>query len=173
MPISAASNKKPVMDILKRFGAKNILELGVGYGHFGPKIKIEIPGSFLVGVEIFKPYFEKIPTACYKELHNQDIRKFDYDGLCVRMQMQAVMMIDVLEHLVKDDGVILLKTLHRLFPLIVISVPIVDYPQEEFMGNKWEEHKSQWKEKEFLNLGYTLEFKDELIGIFYKVNDLW
>lgn len=172
MPISSDNNKKPVMDLLKKFSAKNILELGVGYGHFGPKIKIEIPGSFLVGIEIFKPYFEKIPTVCYKELHNEDIRKFDYNSLCSRTPIHVVIAIDVLEHLEKNDGFELIKKLESLINIIIISVPIIDYPQSVFMGNTWEEHKAQWKTKELEDLGYVLDFTDNIIGVFYKVIEI-
>jgi hypothetical protein len=172
MPISSDSNKKPVMDLLKRFRSKYILELGVGYGHFGPKIRIEIPGSYLVGIEIFKPYFEKIPTVCYKELYNEDIRNFPYEDLCNRVPIQAVMLIDVLEHLNREDGEKLLKRLEDLIQVIIVSVPIIDYPQDSFMGNEWEEHKTQWKIEELEKLGFTLDFKDELIGVFYKIKEI-
>jgi hypothetical protein len=172
MPISSENNKKPVMDLLKKFRVKNILELGVGYGHFGPKIKIEIPGSFLVGVEIFKPYFEKIPTVCYKELHNEDIRTFDYADLCSRIPIQAVIAIDVVEHLERKDGLELLKKLEELISVVILSVPIIDYPQDCFMGNEWEEHKTQWKVEELIQLGYVLDFSDDQIGVFYKVKEI-
>jgi len=168
MPISANSNKKPVMDLLKRFNAKSILELGVGHGHFGPKIRIEIPGSYLVGVEIFKPYFEKIPSNCYKELYNQDIRKFDYEELCNRVNIQAVLLIDVLEHLCLNDALELLTKLETRIALIIICVPIIDYPQGEFMGNEWEEHKHQWKKQDLFDLNFSLDFSDEQIGVFFK-----
>jgi hypothetical protein len=172
MPISSDNNKKPVMDLLKRFRVKNILELGVGYGHFGPKIRIEIPGSSLFGIEIFKPYFEKIPTVCYKELHNTDIRTFDYETHCPRLQIQAAILIDVLEHLCRNDALALLTRIEKLVLVIILSVPIVDFPQGIFMGNEWEEHKDQWKINELEALGYTLEYSDNVIGVFYKVKEV-
>ena len=169
MPISSKENKKPVMDLLKKLNCKNILELGVGYGHFGPKIRIEIPGSKLIGIEIYKPYFEKIPTNCYNGLYNEDMRTFDYDKLCSEIKFDAVMLIDSLEHIDRQDGFDLLQKLFKLFPLVIVSVPIIDYPQGEFMGNAWEEHKTQWKINELVQLGFMSYFIEEVIGVFYKL----
>lgn len=166
MPKSCQENKKPVMDLLKTLGSKNILELGVGYGDFGPKIRLEIPGSRLFGIEIFKPYFIKIPKVCYERLYNEDIRPFYYEKL--KDIVDTVMMIDVLEHLTEDDGKQLLNKLESLFEKIVISVPVIDFEQPAFMGNDWEEHKSQWKPDDMISMGYKEFFKGEIIGVYYK-----
>lgn len=167
MPISSGSNKKPIMDLFRKFNIRCILELGVGYGHFGPKIKIELPGSRLFGIEIFKPYFEKIPKNCYERLFHHDIRTFDYEKQLSDVKLQAVMIIDVLEHLKRDEGIKLLEKINFI-PFIIICVPIIDYEQGEMFDNVHEAHLTQWKVNELEDLGFTTYFTDEIIGVFYK-----
>jgi len=168
MPLSTKENKKPTMDLMKKNNLRRILELGVGYGVFGPKIKIELPGSFLVGIEIFKPYWDKIPTRCYSLLFNEDIRLFDYKKFNDEYHMQCILMIDVLEHLERKDGIELLKKLEDIGFFIIVSVPIVDIEQGPFLGNEWEAHKTQWKQHELEALGYKSEFIGDWVGVFYK-----
>jgi len=168
MPTSAEENKLPVMNLLKQLKCKNILELGVGYGQFGPKIRIEIPGSRLFGIEIFEPYFSKIPVNCYERLFNDDIRTFDYENKMGDVDLDAILIIDVLEHLTKQDALELLGKLEKISKHIIISVPIIDVEQGEFLGNKWEEHKYQWKINEMLELNYSCKFAGKIIGIFHK-----
>lgn len=169
MPISTPENQKPVMDLLRKIGAKNILDLGVGYGRFAPMIKTQIANSHVFGIEIYEPYFDKIPKNCYNRLYNDDIRTFDYEKMLFsNVDIHAVMMIDVLEHLERPEGIKLLQKLEKLSPFMIVSVPIVDCPQGEFLGNIHETHRAQWKIKELEDLGYKLFYEGKFIGVFYK-----
>lgn len=169
MPVSDPGNKKITIDILKKNNSKNILELGVGYGVFGSLIKNNIKDSKLFGIEIFLPYFDKIPKQYYDGLFNQDMRFFNYEDFCKKDQIDSILLIDSLEHLTREDGIILLDRLERICKLIIISVPIIDYKQGKEFGNEWEEHKTQWKQDEIEKLNYTLEFKNKVIGVFSKL----
>jgi hypothetical protein len=171
MPVSDYGNKKPTIALLKKHNARTILELGVGYGDFGPILTENIEGCKLFGIEIYKPYFEQIPQHLYAKVFQEDMRTFDYKKFVEEEHPEAVLLIDSLEHLDRQDGVTLLKKLEQLFGLIIISVPVIDYINPEF-ENEWEEHKTQWKIEELLNLGYTIEYVNGVIGVFYKRVDL-
>ena len=170
MPVSSSSNKKPVIDLLKQFNCKNIFELGVGYGQFGKLIKNEIKESKIFGIEIFTKYFSKIPKQCYEHLYNEDMRFFDYKKICEEIKFDVVLAIDVIEHVERFEGELLINKLIDMFPMIIISVPIVDNEQGAFQGNEYEIHRTQWKTNELQKMGFILTFNDDLIGVFYKIN---
>jgi len=70
---------------------------------------------------------------------------------------------EILEHLSKNDGRLLLNELERISRnLIIVSSPI-GWPQEEIYGNPYEKHISEWKPEEFENLGYKIEVFDAVV----------
>jgi len=168
MPTSNNGNKQPTIDILKRNNVNAILELGVGYGDCGYLIGEAIKNCKIFGIEIFKPYLENIPEGRYIKIFNEDMRFFDYDNFIKQQKVDAIIALDSIEHLNKNDGIKLLSKLETLTKLIIVSVPIIDCQQGIEFGNEWEEHKAQWTPEELINLGYTLEFKNSIIGVFYK-----
>jgi len=67
---------------------------------------------------------------------------------------------EILEHLPKHDGYLLLNELERVSrSLIIVSSPM-GWPQEEIYGNPYEKHISEWKPEEFENLGYKVKVVD-------------
>ena len=164
MPFSSHSNRAPVLELLKQFNAKIIFDIGIGYGEFGPLIKKNIPDATVYGLEIFGPYLEKVQHEYYAAIFLDDMRAFDYS----LFPCDAVILIDSLEHIDRIEGMALLNKLEKMFPLIILSLPIVDYPQGPFFENEHEAHKTQWKQNELEGLGYTMKFTDRQIGVFYK-----
>jgi len=70
---------------------------------------------------------------------------------------------EILEHLPKHDGYLLLNELERVSrSLIIVSSPM-GWPQQEIYGNPYEKHISEWKPEEFENLGYKVKIVDAVV----------
>jgi len=95
-------------------GCDSLLDLGCGY--FSPIDRFNIP--FSVGVELFEPYLQESKR---KGIHSQyiraDIRRLEFQS----KSFDAVIAIDVLEHLTKQEGSkLLLKMAHWATKKVII-----------------------------------------------------
>lgn len=109
--------------------------------------------TYSVGVEAFDGYLneskkKKIHTKYIKgEIQNLDFPKKSFD---------AVIMIEVLEHLSKKDGLETLKRAEQWAKKkIIITTPNGYFKMDEIDKNKFQEHLSGWTRKELEKKGYT------------------
>ena len=134
--------------------AKDIVDIGCGKGRV-----IRFLGrcgwkGTAVGVDIYKPYIlfvkkEKI----YDDIILCDLRYLPFS----EKTFDLVMMIWVLEHLEKEDGLAILTQLDRLAKKQIAVLTSVGYlPQEKLNGNIFQEHRSGWQPWEFRKRGYQV-----------------
>jgi len=126
----------------------SVLDLGCGPN--SPIKHTDVP--FSVGVEAYKPYFEESKK---KRLHNryilEDITKVKFRP----GSFDAVMMIDVIEHLQKKEGNELLKKAEIWAKKkVIVSTPNGFLPQKNIDGNPLQLHHSGWLIKDMRKLGY-------------------
>jgi SAM-dependent methyltransferase len=155
-------------------GCKSVLDLGCGYN--SPIQYCKIP--FSVGVELFEPYLKESKR---KRIHNRyikaDIKKIDFEP----KSFDAVIAIEVLEHLEKEEGQKLIANMEKWArKKIIISTPNGYLYQTEVDGNPLQEYKSGWSVEELKNLGFKVRglngfkpLRGYAATIKYKPKFLW
>ena len=140
------------IEILKReiSDCQTILDLGCGYN--SPLNNCQT--SFSLGVEFFEPYLEESQK---KSLHNQylkaDVRTVDFKP----KSFEAVLALELLEHLDKEEGYRLIKKMESWAEKkIIITTPNGYLKQDSYDQNSLQIHKSGWDVKELENLGFKV-----------------
>jgi hypothetical protein len=124
--------------------------LDLGCGPDSPVKYCNVPYS--VGVEAFKLYLEESKR---KKIHTEylleDITKVNFKS----KSFDAVIMIDILEHLEKEQGRKLLKKVEKWArKKIIINTPNGYLPLKSLDKNPFQLHRSGWIFEEMNKLGY-------------------
>ncbi|MFH1644884.1 MAG: class I SAM-dependent methyltransferase, partial [Candidatus Omnitrophota bacterium] len=138
--------------ILKEgINSKSYLDLGCGKHSFTAILPRD---TYSVGVDVFTPYIEENKKAQrHTEYIEADLRKFSIDR-----KFDTVFLLDVIEHLDREDGFALLKNMESwAYKRIMVSTPSGFMPLDiERNNNKYEVHKSGWRKSDFIDLGYNV-----------------
>lgn len=179
MPYSSDSGKRFTERAITRlsvelgekfFTNKRILDIGAGSGTYSNLYSsVHLPRSKFTweAVEIWEPYVEKFSLRDkYDSVHiTGAIEFFKTSQECYDL----VFMGDVVEHMTKEQAVEMVEMAKQVCRLIIISIPIVHYPQDEYEGNPYEAHvKDDWSVQEVLEtftdvVSYGVESE---IGVF-------
>jgi len=136
---------------LKRI--KTILDVGSGKGEFVGTINYN--KNFIIdGIELFPPYIKQAgETGFYKKIIKKDITKLNLK----KKNYDAVICNQVIEHLTKRDGKILVKKMENYAKnIVLIGVPNGHWHQDEYDNNKLQKHRSDWSVDDFRSLGYIV-----------------
>ena len=74
----------------------------------------------------------------------------------------VVMLIDVIEHFRKGEGLEILDVVERIArSRVVVFTPLGEFPQSDFDayglgGEQFQEHRSAWHEADFASRGYSI-----------------
>ncbi len=165
MPSSYPSQIPLIIDILIRLDPSSILDIGTGFGKYGflAREYLEVwgenndYGKFNRRIDGVEP-FQKYITPCHRYIYNRIFTKsalefakeqsFSYD---------LVLLIDVIEHLDKDEGMQLLKLLVKNNKNLLITTPKKFYPQGAVYKNPYEIHRSFWSKKALLQFGKGID----------------
>ncbi|MGM9926131.1 MAG: glycosyltransferase [Bacillus sp. (in: firmicutes)] len=163
MPASWYQATPAIVDLVLLDQPKSILDIGVGFGKYGVLLReaLDIPyeryekESWTVkidGIEGVEAYQNPIHSYVYNEIHYGEI----YTVLPKLTQSyDTVLLIDVLEHFEKQEGLKLLEDLLTITNTsLIVSAPIDPAPQEECLGNTLERHKSRWTVVDFAGFDY-------------------
>jgi ubiquinone/menaquinone biosynthesis C-methylase UbiE len=109
--------------------------------------------EYSVGVEIFEKYLKQSKK---RKIHNKylkkNILKLDFDP----DSFDAVIMIEVLEHLSKKEGRAIIKKATRWAKKkVIISSPNGFIAQREVDNNPWQKHLSGWDSRTMKMLGFS------------------
>ena len=106
-----------------------------------------------VGVEPFGPYLELAKArGTHDEFHQKLITDLDF-GVA---SFDAVIMIDVIEHMTEEDGLNALRLAEKWArKKVIINSPNGYIPQKSLDGNPLQEHKSGWTYSKMKELGYV------------------
>jgi len=129
---------------------ESVLDLGCGPNSRIQKSKVQ----YSVGVELFEPYIQKSKE---KNIHdkyiNSDIRKINFEP----NSFDAVICIDVIEHLTKKEGKDLMENMEIWAKKkIIIFTPNGYISQEEYDNNSLQLHVSGWDSQDLEQLGFKL-----------------
>ncbi len=130
-------------------GLNSVLDLGCGKHSMVPVIPTWI---YTVGVEIFEPYYKAAVESKRHTLYiNHDILTVNFP----EKSFDAVVLLDVLEHLPKEKGEALLEKIEKIARhKVVIFTPNGFLPQDDFDENPYMDHCSGWTAAEFKTRGY-------------------
>lgn len=158
-------------------GMDSVLDLGCGSDSPLGKIK---HNCYSVGVDKFKPSIAKSKQAkIHNEYRQADVLKAG--AFFNKKSFDAVIALDLIEHLTKSEGNIFLKKIENIArKKIIILTPNDFYKQEEYENNPYQVHRSKWEVQEFRCRGYKVYgmrglkyLRKEYTTIKYKPWFLW
>jgi hypothetical protein len=163
------------MDCIVTLNPKSVLDVGVGFGKYGVLCREYLDlwdgreeySQFLRridGVEVFADYITPLHKYVYDKVYTQDIL-LAADNLDFRYDL--VLLIDVLEHLKKSDGELLLRKMSMRHRGVLISTPKKVSSQKNAFNNSYETHRSQWTKGDILRIGKTWFLADDQNFIAY------
>lgn len=129
--------------------------LDVGCGDNSPLGKIH-KNFYSEGIDVFK---RNIIRSRERKIHDnykcEDINKLS--KLYKKKSFDAVVSLDVIEHLKKSEAIRLISQMENIAKKkVMILTPNGFFVQDEVNGNKYQEHKSGWSVEELNDLGYRV-----------------
>lgn len=139
--------------LLKIHDGDKVLELGCGRESLIVKSGL-VKRTNVTGVDIFQPYIDSHrKDGLYKNLICGDITKMDF----APHSFDAVVCMDVLEHLSKQDGKKLLVNMPKWANKIILTTPNGFANNKIHVdGNEHQEHISGWSIDELRGYGYKV-----------------
>jgi len=131
----------------------SVLDLGCGADSPLSKIKKDFSS---VGVDIFPP---SIKQSKKKKIHNKYYRfnVLKIDKHFKKKSFDAVIALDLIEHLKKQEGIEFLKKIEKIAKKkIILLTPNGFTEQDPLRGNPYQVHQSGWTAKDFQKRGYRV-----------------
>lgn len=170
MPTSHYRKIPNILEIVTTLNPNSILDVGTGFGKYGVLCReyLELwdgkeQYTFLRridGIEIFKKYITPLHDYIYNNIYIGNVLEMDDIP-----QYDLVLLIDIIEHIEKQQGKQLIKRLLEKNKAVLIATPKKPAIQKEMFNNPHESHISKWTEEDFSTLGETffLNNQDNII----------
>ena len=153
MPSSNPDQISRIMGIILRDKPGSVLDIGIGFGKYGFLCReyLELWDGREVyhewkrridGIEVFKDYITPLQDMIYDRIYVGNALDvlpnltFTYD---------LILLIDVLEHFIEDEGYRLLHECRSKGRKILVSTPKNIRTQGAAFGNDHETHRFQWQ----------------------------
>ena len=165
MPRSHPEGRDWAVDRIRASTAPVIIDIGCGEGTYSDLARGWRSDAVWVGVEVWEPYVEEFDLwSKYDFVAVRDARELSLPDVPF-----VFLAGDVLEHMPRFDAVDLLDHAKARAEAIMVSVPIVDYPQHAHAGgNPFEEHVDQWTFDEMLEqLPGAETWRGDVVGRFW------
>ncbi len=179
MPSSSNLQLSLITDWINKLQPKKVLDIGVGNGRYGFLCRDILDTPFedhpnriiLEGIEGYEKYITDIHRILYDKIYFGnclqliDEMKDDYD---------LILLIDVIEHMDKEDGMLFLQKLIKKSRNVIIGTPKGFTTQDDVYGNELERHRSGWLPSDFKSIEgavvkeIKLEFPYKLVCFFGK-----
>lgn len=157
MPTSPIYQLNSIMDLIVHTNPKRMLDVGMGFGKYGflSREYLELWDGReeyrdwkrrIDGIEAFKKYITPAHRFIYDHIYVGDA----VDILpTLKMRYDLLLLIDVLEHFDRKNGLRLLEICRKRSKNIIIATPREIGTQKDSFGNPFETHKFQWREENF------------------------
>jgi 2-polyprenyl-3-methyl-5-hydroxy-6-metoxy-1,4-benzoquinol methylase len=166
------------MDVIIALKPSSVIDVGAGFGKYGVLCREYLDlwnerqqyesVRRIDAVEVFNKYITPLHEFIYTNIYTENILKlvdkldFSYD---------LVLVIDVLEHFNKEEGMTLVRILLSKNNGILISTPKDPSPQKDVFGNVHEIHRSRWQKQELLNIGECYFISDNISIIVHMTKE--
>ncbi len=164
MPTSYLNNIPTIIGAVKSQSPKSILDVGCGFGKYGFLIReyLELWTAehrynksdwkiHLDALEPFEQYITEAHQYIYDTIYNYTVQQFIDENS--NTHYDTILMIDVLEHFPKDEGMKIINNLKNISDNILVSIPIVVSKQGAAFGNSLETHYDTWEQDELKSIG--------------------
>lgn len=163
MPTSWYHTIPAIIEQIHLVRPNSILDVGIGFGKYGVLIRdaLELPFQRyhknqwkvkLDGVEAFPGYKNPLHDFIYDKIFYCNVNEI-IDQL---PKYDVILLIDILEHFSKEEGIHLIrKLLNYTNKFLLISTPLYPADQDDYLGNKFERHKSRWVLTDFLDFDFS------------------
>jgi SAM-dependent methyltransferase len=133
--------------------AVSVLDVGAGRGRPMRFLRRRLR-FYAVGVDIFRPYLQECQRqGVYDDYVQVDARSLPFQS----DSFDAVLCMEVLEHLEREEGLALIAALEQIARRqVIISTPVGAHHQHDYDGNPYQEHKYIWQPGELKRLGYRV-----------------
>src|SRR5574343_669279 len=140
MPFSSSNGKAWTKRLLNRVisasSGVRIVDIGPGSGTHVKLLEAPRDMCHWTGVEVWQPYVEKYQlNTLYDTIIVEDSRRWQPSG-----RYDIAIAGDVMEHMTKEEAKSLYEQLLQTSDLVLMSIPIIHYPQGEYDGNPYEAH---------------------------------
>jgi SAM-dependent methyltransferase len=153
---------------------QSILDIGVGYGKYGALLReyLDVFGHHenfgsrshvIDGIEACGRYIQEHQRAIYDNITIGDAR--DIVPRFPSRLYDVILLLDVLEHFSKEDGLKLLKECARVGLTTIIATPAEFGEQGAVYENEYERHLSVWTTTEICEAFAPLSCGIEGLGI--------
>jgi len=183
MPVSTAVHISHCLRYIVSQDPSSVLDVGLGFGMWGflcrtyldvfaGRVQPEAWQVRIDGIEFWAPYIQAHQRCLYDEIIMGDVRELaaeieEYD---------LIIAGDVIEHLEKDDGEIVLDALYgKARQALLINLPLGpgwDHPEQH--GNPQELHRSVWEVEDlaaYPAMTQTFRFPTADYGVFWCPKD--
>lgn len=128
-----------------------------------------VTADLRVGVDIHRPYLERIESAVPYAAVNANA--MDLDKLFLPRSFDLVLLLDIVEHLEKEDALKLMSMAEEIARVaVIVETPKGYVPQNIDIwkggGDEWQTHRCGWEPEEFLDRGYKVVVRD------YRMSDV-
>ena len=177
MPTSQYHQINQILQLITLTNPKSVLDMGVGFGKYGFLTREYLDIFYgrmqkdtewkitLDGIEAFENYINPVHHYIYNEL-------FIGNALeilpTLNKRYDLVLLIDVLEHFVLEEGIKILAECRKKGRNIIISVPKSWYTQNMAFGNEYETHRAHWRKEDFSILENKFFVRNKISLICYS-----
>lgn len=170
MPTSFPDTITTVVKAIQALAPASVLDIGCGFGKYGLLCREYLDIWWLRyrkqewrvridAVEAFELYLTPVHWYIYNNIYIGDIRQ-----LIDRLDSyNVVLMLDVIEHFEKQEGLELLEKVKSKCGNILLSTPAFKIITDDEFGNPYQEHKSFWELSDFGNNPGVLETEPLLL----------
>lgn len=151
MPTSSHEQISVVLSLCRELAPKSVLDVGIGFGKYGVLLR-EYLDIFLEryeraswqidigGIEFFAPYENPIWHYVYDWVRIGDALEI----LPSLGGFDLILLVDVLEHLGRDEGRVLVDESIHHAKYVIVCTPAMFFAQSALCGNEAEVHRSRW-----------------------------
>jgi 2-polyprenyl-3-methyl-5-hydroxy-6-metoxy-1,4-benzoquinol methylase len=149
--------------LIRELDPQSLLDIGPGFGKYGFLAREYLELWFrttdytkrtrrIDAVEIFGPYVTSLQRSVYDDIQVGDA----IEMLPQLTTYDVVLLLDVIEHLSKEDGIRLITASLQKGTFVVVSTPKNPAPQDAHFGNVHERHISVWTKRDLTAIAHAL-----------------
>lgn len=165
MASSFQSQISTIIHLAMKLQPKTVLDVGKGFGKYGfllheyiginphkrinPSMKMKEQSSVIIDAvdadpDLMLPHLDQL----YDHVYMQDI----HQNMNFQRRYDLVLMVDVIEHLKKEEAITFLKKCLAEGSALIVATP-VDFFEQDLYESEYEHHVSHWKLGDFQKLG--------------------